>query len=83
MCLVLDQKMGKHRCKRHVPFPLADDDWVDIQGNWGPKRMEPYLNAWLPYIIQAAACNCDAKIVTNGRETEDIAWYSTCYQTKK
>lgn len=82
-CLVLDRKTGKHRCKRRAPFPLADNDWVDIHGNWGPKRTEPYLNAWLPDIILAAACNCDAKILTNGRETKDIAWYSTCYQTKK
>ena len=73
----------KFVCKRKAPFPLAQDDWVESDGNWGPKRSYGYLNNWNPEILQCIRANHDMKLITNGMETKDIAWYITHYVTKK
>ncbi|KAF8264635.1 hypothetical protein EI94DRAFT_1592390, partial [Lactarius quietus] len=73
---------GRLACKRKAPFPLADDDWVDHDGNWGPKRTFPFFNNWCPTILQCLRANHDIKLMTNGMETRDIAWYISCYLTK-
>lgn len=70
-------------CKRKAPFPLVRDDWVESDGNWGPKRTYGYLNNWNPEILQCVRANHDMKLITNRMETKDIAWYITHYVTKK
>ena len=70
-------------CKRRAPFPLANEDWVDEDGQWGPKRTYGYLNNWCPAILQSIRANHDIKLITNGVETKDIAWYITHYVAKK
>ncbi|KAH8976856.1 hypothetical protein EDB86DRAFT_2768594, partial [Lactarius hatsudake] len=70
-------------CKRWAPFPLFANDWVDEHGNWGPKRTYTYLNNWCPAILQTVRTNHDIKLITNGIETKDIAWYITHYVAKK
>lgn len=70
-------------CKRRAPFPLAPDDWIDEDGRWGPKRTYGFFNNWCPPILQCIHANHDIKLLTNGVETKDIAWYITHYVAKK
>ena len=74
---------GQFVCKRRAPFPLANDDWLDADGRWGPKRTYGYFNNWCPVILQCLRANHDVKLITNGTETKDIAWYITHYVAKK
>ncbi|KAH9033410.1 hypothetical protein EDB85DRAFT_1864547 [Lactarius pseudohatsudake] len=74
---------GRIICKRRAPFPLAVEDWIDENGNWGPKRSYGYFNNWNPAILQCLRANHDIKLITNGVETKDIAWYITHYVAKK
>ena len=73
----------KFRCKRSAPFPLAEDDWIQANGTWGPKQSHRYFNNWCPAILQCLRANHNIKIITNGMETKDIAWYITHYIAKK
>jgi hypothetical protein len=70
-------------CKRRAPFSLAADDWIDENGDWGPRRSNGYLNSWNPSILQCLRANHDIKLITNGTETKHIAWYITKYVAKK
>jgi hypothetical protein len=74
---------GRYACKRRAPFALADDDWIEEDGRWGPKRTYGYFNSWCPEILQAVRANHDIKLITNGAETKDIAFYITNYVAKK
>ena len=74
---------GQFVCKRKAPFSLANDDWIESDGRWGPKRTYGYFNNWCPAILQCLRANHDIKIITNGIETKDIAWYITHYIAKK
>lgn len=44
---------GHWLCKRHTPFPLADEAWVDETGQWGPKRCYRYFNNFCPPLLQS------------------------------
>lgn len=70
-------------CKRRAPFALSDSDWVDEDGQCGPKRTFGYLNNWCPPILQCIRANHDIKLISNGTQTKDIAWYITVYVGKK
>ena len=80
-CLKL--KKGHWACKRRAPFPLATAPWIDERGNWGPKCRYGYMNSFCPPLLQAICCNHDIKLVMNGEEMKNIAWYITKYVTKK
>lgn len=69
-------------CKRRAPWPRSDEDFVEPNGNWGPKRTVPYINAYCPDLLTSMRCNNDIKLNTNGCETKHIAWYLTAYTTK-
>ena len=81
-CLVPD-KRGGLVCKRRAPFEKADDDFIHEDGNWGPKRRYEFMNGWVPALTINAWCNNDGKLLTNSRETTNISFYITSYQTKK
>ena len=74
---------GRAICKRKAPFQLSDRDWVDEEGNWGPKRTYGYFNNWNPEILQSFRSNHDIKFLSNGTGTKKIAWYITHYVAKK
>ncbi|KAF8263015.1 hypothetical protein EI94DRAFT_1599533 [Lactarius quietus] len=57
--------------------------WGMCYGDWGPKRTYAYLNKWCPPILQSICANHDIKLITNGEETKDIAWYISHYVAKK
>lgn len=59
-CLKL-MRDGTRKCKRRAPFPLADADWVDEEGNWGPQRTYGYLNNWCPPLVGLLRANHDIK----------------------
>jgi hypothetical protein len=42
---------GRTVCKRRAPFPLAQDDWVDADGNWGPKRLCGFFKQLEPSVV--------------------------------
>ncbi|KIM61402.1 hypothetical protein SCLCIDRAFT_16142 [Scleroderma citrinum Foug A] len=69
-CLKLQK--GCLTCKRRVPWPLSNEDYVDVCGNWNPKRMNSYINGYCPSILTTMCCNNDIKINTNGRDMKDI-----------
>ncbi|KZV82190.1 hypothetical protein EXIGLDRAFT_778907, partial [Exidia glandulosa HHB12029] len=73
---------GGWKCKRRAPFPLAEADWVDEEGNWGVRRSYGYLNSWCPPLINVLRANHNIKLITNGGETKSVAWYITGYATK-
>jgi hypothetical protein len=70
-------------CKHRAPFMLSDTDWVSEDGQCGPKQTYGYLNNWYPSIIQAVQANHDIKLIMNGAETKNMAWYITHYVAKK
>jgi hypothetical protein len=74
---------GRWSCKRRAPFPLSTDSWIDEHGDWRPKRRYGYLNNFCPPLVQALRCNHDLKLITNGEDTKNLAWYITNYATKE
>ena len=62
---------------------LANDNWIESDGRWGPKRTYGYFNNWCPTILQCLHANHNIRIITNGMETKDIVWYTTHYVAKK
>ena len=74
---------GRAVCKRKAPFQLSECDWVDEEGNWGPKRTYGFLNNWNPEVLQSFRSNHDIKFLSNGTGTKNIAWYITHYVAKK
>lgn len=80
-CLVL--KKNGYRCKRNAPFALSTRDYIDEDGSWGPKRTYGFINNWCPAIMHCVRSNHDIKLVSNGTETKDVAWYITSYVAKK
>ena len=79
-CLVV--KKNRVRCKRRAPFKISDRDFVDEDGNWGPKRTYTFINNWNPSIMQCVRANNDIKLITNGAETRDIMFYVSQYVAK-
>ena len=72
-CLHPD-KFRRWSCKCRAPWDLADDDWVDENGNWGPRCTYGYLNSWVPDISVAMRCNNDGKFLTNGHDMGNITF---------
>ena len=81
-CLV-PSKSGPLVCKHRAPFEKSLVDFVDEQGNWGPKRLHGFMNGWNPALSVNLRCNNDIKLLTNTRDTMNITYYITSYQTKK
>ncbi|EMD31577.1 hypothetical protein CERSUDRAFT_78030 [Gelatoporia subvermispora B] len=80
-CLVPDRR-GYFRCKRRAPFALSENDSISPCGDWKQKRTYEYLNGWVPAILLNARCNNDGKILTNGADTKNCAFYITKYALK-
>ena len=74
---------GVLRCKRRAPFKCSTSDFVTEDGDWGSKRLYPYVNAWNPAVLVNARCNNDIKLLTNGADTRNISFYITSYAAKK
>ena len=74
---------GQMVCKQQVPFPLAPDDWVDSNGNWGPRQLCGFLNNWNPPLLMTLRANHNAKLIMSGRETNVLTWYIMNYTSKK
>ena len=81
-CLVLNRKGGLV-CKRRAPFSIAEDDFFNEDGTWGPKRLYEFMNTWCPTLSVNVQCNNDIKLLSNSRETMNVTFYITSYQTKK
>ncbi|KAG1766496.1 hypothetical protein EV702DRAFT_1050664 [Suillus placidus] len=79
----LKVQKGHLLCKRRAPFPLADNAWVNVDGEWGPKRTYAFMNNWNPTILLATRSNHDCKLITNGSETKHISWYISSYAVKR
>jgi hypothetical protein len=75
-------RKGRVVCKRGAPFTTANDAWVSDTGQWGPKRVSPYLNAWQPTLLHTLRCNHDLKILTGGEATQNLTWYIANYHAK-
>lgn len=41
------------------------------------------MNSWVPALLQTVRANQDIKLITNGEDTKNIAWYITNYVAKK
>ncbi|KAJ3562467.1 hypothetical protein NP233_g9554 [Leucocoprinus birnbaumii] len=78
----LKQRDGRLQCKRGAPFDRSDTDWVEPDGRWAPKRHCSMINGYNPPVLTSTHSNNDIKLVTNGPETKDAAWYLTNYETK-
>jgi hypothetical protein len=80
-CLVI--KKNRVRCKRRAPFPTSGEDFINEDGQWGPRRTYGYINNWCPAIMQCVRANQDIKLITNGSETRDISFYISLYVAKR
>jgi len=81
-CLIPNKKGGLV-CKWRAPFAVSDDDFFQEDGSWGPKHLYEMLNTWVPALTVNVRCNNDIKLLSNSRETMNVAFYITSYQTKK
>jgi hypothetical protein len=80
-CLVAGR--GGIKCKRCAHFDLSSRDYIDANGEWGPKRTCGYINSWNPAIMQCTRSNRDIKMITSGSETVDISFYISLYVAKR
>ena len=82
-CLQLNN--GRYQCKRKAPFAISPHEWVNSDGEWGPKRFCPNLNNWNPWIMHCIRANHDVKSIMNGGETSScvLVLYTTNYAFKK
>lgn len=71
------------RCKRGAPFEVSDEAWINERGQWGPKRLHPYVVNHNATCLLLLRCNHDIKLLTNAHDSSGIAWYITLYATKK
>jgi len=75
---------GRMVCKRRAPFKRALQDWVNENGEWGPKRLCGFLNNWNPTIMRTLRANHDTKLIIGGdSQTATLTYYITNYATKK
>ena len=75
---------GQLVCKRRAPFPRSTIDWVNKNGEWGPKRLCRFLNNWNPTIMRTIRANHDTKLILGGSvQTATLTYYITNYATKK
>ena len=75
---------GQLICKRRAPFKRAPLDWVNKDGEWGPKRLCSVLNSWNPTIMRTIRANHDVKLIIGGDgQTATLTYYITNYATKK
>lgn len=81
-CLQFDRQSNTLKCKRRAPFPLAEDDFIEPNGEWGPKRSYGRINNWCPGLILLVKANHDIKLLTSGADTKNVTWYITEYATK-
>ncbi|GAW00963.1 ATP-dependent DNA helicase PIF1 [Lentinula edodes] len=79
----IQNRNGRRFCKNRAPWKTSAEDWINEKGEWGMKRLNPYLNGFNPTILETIFCNNDVKLITNGAETQDSVWYFSAYQTKK
>jgi hypothetical protein len=80
-CLVT--KKGGIQCKRRAPFDVSSRDFIDENGEWGPKRTYGYINSWNPPTMQCVRANQNIKLITSGSETMDISYYISLYVAKR
>ena len=81
-CLIPDKRRGLV-CKCRAPFEKATDDFIHENGVWGPKQLYEFMNGWVPAITVNLRCNNDGKLLTNSKDTTNVTFYITAYQTKK
>ncbi|EAU80832.2 hypothetical protein CC1G_04942 [Coprinopsis cinerea okayama7 len=74
---------GVWRCKARAPWKTAQEAWVNDQGEYGPRRVAEFLNAWCPFILDALRCNHDLQLLLAAVIVAKIVWYITNYATKK
>ncbi|KAJ7130993.1 hypothetical protein C8R44DRAFT_839124 [Mycena epipterygia] len=79
-CLVTT-KSGRLRRKRRA-FETSQEDFIDETGKWGPKRLYAFMNGWIPGILVNVRCNNDAKLLTNGEDTQNVTYYVNGYAAK-
>ena len=73
---------GELVCKRHAPWPLIEKTIVHASGTLDLRRAYRFLNGYSPAILLSLRCNNDIKLVIYGKETKNIGWYLTNYQSK-
>lgn len=81
-CLQHD-RYGHLKCKRRAPFELSEDDTVDENGSYAPRRTIPMLNNFNKSVSICLQCNNDVKLITSGPATNDLAHYLFGYTFKK
>jgi len=83
MSMCLRYNNGRLECKRRAPFAVSSMDWVNEDGEWGPKRLCPNLNGWNPWLMRSIRANHDVKLIMNRGETCVLVLYTTNYAFKK
>jgi hypothetical protein len=61
----------------------AKDDWVNKEGDWGPKRLCGSMNNWNSPLLVTLRANHNIKIIMHGGKTNALTWYITNYAIKK
>ena len=73
---------GELVCKRHAPWPLVERTIVHASGILDLRRSYQFLNGYSPAILVCLRCNNDVKLVIYGKDTKNLGWYLTNYQSK-
>jgi hypothetical protein len=79
----LKMKNSQLQCKQRTPFMRAEDDWVNKEGDWGPKILCGFMNNWNPPLLVTLRANHNIKLIMHGGEKNVLTWYITNYATKK
>ena len=82
-CCLVPYKCGYYQCKWWAPFEIAQEEFIDKSGQWKPRQLYAYMNGWNFAILLNGWCNNDAKLLTNGVQTQSLSFYTTSYVTKK
>ncbi|KAG2744972.1 hypothetical protein P692DRAFT_201882417, partial [Suillus brevipes Sb2] len=68
---------GRVICKHRAPFPVSATNWIDVEGQWGPRRLHLFLNNWNTITLLCTRSNNDVKLITNGGETKAKKQHNT------
>ena len=69
-------------CKRRAPWPIMERTVVHASGVLDLRRTYGFLNGYSPAILVCLRCNNDIKVVIYGKDTKNLGWYLTNYQSK-
>lgn len=73
---------GNQVCKRQAPWLLVEKTIFHTSGMLDLQHSYQFLNGYSSAILVCLHCNNNIKMVVYGRDTKNLGWYLTNYQSK-